>query len=208
MKDWKGNIKSVYTTLGASNHSEGEREENDFYATSVDTVYALHKKLCEKHLAPTNEVIIEPAVGDGAILKTLFSLKKGYNKYLAFDIVDRGFPNTEVTDFLTVKDLSHIRERKCIITNPPYKLASEFVEHSMELLTNGEFCCMLLRIQFLEGKARRKLFEKYPPKYVWVFSERQKCLKNGVDDGTSSAICYAWFFWEKGFSGNPEIEWL
>jgi len=32
-KDWTGNNKSIYTTLGASNHTEKEREENDYYAT-------------------------------------------------------------------------------------------------------------------------------------------------------------------------------
>ena len=31
MKDWTGNKKSTFVTLGASNHSEGEREVNDFY---------------------------------------------------------------------------------------------------------------------------------------------------------------------------------
>lgn len=33
MSDWIGNSKSVYSTLGASSHSEKERETNDYYAT-------------------------------------------------------------------------------------------------------------------------------------------------------------------------------
>jgi len=32
-KDWTGNIQSVFKTLGASTHTEEERETNDFYAT-------------------------------------------------------------------------------------------------------------------------------------------------------------------------------
>ena len=55
-----------------------------------------------------------------------------------------------------------------ILTNPPYKYAQEFVEHALALLKVGGYCVMLLKIQFLEGKARRKLFDKYPPKYVYV----------------------------------------
>ena len=31
--DWTGNLNSIYKTLGASNHTDKEREENDFYAT-------------------------------------------------------------------------------------------------------------------------------------------------------------------------------
>lgn len=32
-KDWSGNNKSIYTCLGATNHSDNERELNDYYAT-------------------------------------------------------------------------------------------------------------------------------------------------------------------------------
>lgn len=31
--DWTGNKKSTFVQLGASNHSNKEREQNDFYAT-------------------------------------------------------------------------------------------------------------------------------------------------------------------------------
>ena len=31
--DWTGNGNSIYKTLGASNHTENEREANDYYAT-------------------------------------------------------------------------------------------------------------------------------------------------------------------------------
>ena len=33
-KDWTGNGKSIFTTLGASNHTEKEREINDSSATA------------------------------------------------------------------------------------------------------------------------------------------------------------------------------
>ena len=33
MKDWVGNGNSVYKTLGASNHTDKEREKDDYYAT-------------------------------------------------------------------------------------------------------------------------------------------------------------------------------
>ena len=32
-KDWTGNSNSIYKTLGASNHTDKERETNDYYAT-------------------------------------------------------------------------------------------------------------------------------------------------------------------------------
>ena len=33
MKDWTGNKNSIYKTLGASNYTDKERENNDYYAT-------------------------------------------------------------------------------------------------------------------------------------------------------------------------------
>lgn len=41
MKDWIGNQKSIFATLGASNHTDKEREKNDYYATSPIAIDAL-----------------------------------------------------------------------------------------------------------------------------------------------------------------------
>lgn len=45
-KDWKGNGTSIYKALGASNHTEAEREDNDYYATdpiAIDKLLAAEK---------------------------------------------------------------------------------------------------------------------------------------------------------------------
>ena len=47
MKDWIGNKKSTFVQLGASNHSEKEREENDFYATDPKALELFLDKLDE-----------------------------------------------------------------------------------------------------------------------------------------------------------------
>lgn len=59
---------------------------------------------------------------------------------------------------------------------------------------------MFLKIQFLEGKERRKLFEEHPPKTVYVSSSRLNCAKNGdFITYPKSAMAYAWYVWEKGY---------
>ena len=45
-----------------------------------------------------------------------------------------------------------------ILTNPPYKLAKEFVEHALEVVEDGYYVVMFLKLTFLEGKARKELF--------------------------------------------------
>lgn len=129
---------------------------------------------------------------------------KGYN-VISTDLIDRGYGKGNV-DFLSQTE--KLESNIDILTNPPYKYAQEFVEKSLEI-SGGGYVIMLLKIQFLEGKERRKLFNKYPPKYVYVNSARQMCYLNGdMNVKMSSAACYCWFIWEKGFKGEPIIRWV
>ena len=96
-----------------------------------------------------------------------------------------------------------------ILTNPPYKFAQEFVEKALDRQWEGYYTIMFLRIQFLEGQARKKLFEKYPPKFVYVNSKRQLCAMNGkFEKYSTTAICYCWYIWEKGWKGETIIRWI
>ena len=87
--------------------------------------------------------------------------------------------------------------------------AQTFVEKALEVVKDGQYGIMFLKIQFLEGKERRKLFDKFPPKYVYVNSARQICYLNGdMSKKMSSATCYCWYVWEKGWKGEPIIRWI
>lgn len=99
-----------------------------------------------------------------------------------------------------------------ILTNPPYKFAQEFVEHALDVTTEGNKIYMFLKLTFLEGKNRRKLFEKYPPKTLYVSSSRILCAKNG-DFGAmraagGSAVAYGWYEWVKGDYGDTKVKWI
>jgi hypothetical protein len=77
------------------------------------------------------------------------------------------------------------------------------------LLAEGRKLALFLPIRYLEGKERKRIFEKYPLKKVWVSSSRLKCAINGDFSGsTNSAVCYAWFIWEKGWSGETKLGWF
>ena len=47
MKDWNGNSNSIFKTLGASNHTDKDRQEDDFYATDP---IAIDKLLTKENL--------------------------------------------------------------------------------------------------------------------------------------------------------------
>lgn len=191
-KDWVGGFRSVVGCLGASSHSSGEREINDFYATDPIAGEFLI------NLEKLNSNIWECACGEGHLGKVFEA--HGYN-VKATDIIDRGYGQGGV-DFLKCYE----KFDGDIVTNPPYKYAEEFIKHSLSLIDDGNKVCMFLKVQFLEGKSRKKLFKNTPPSRVWVSSSRIKCGKNGVFG--SSMVAYAWYVWEKGYKGDTILKWF
>lgn len=125
-KDWTGDKNSVYKTLGASNHTEKKRAENDYYATDPKALELLleHEKF--------NHYVWECAVGGGHLAKILE--EKGFD-VKASDIIDRGYPNTKIINFLEI--LEEKFNDRDIITNPPYKYAQEFVEQALKISVGG-----------------------------------------------------------------------
>ena len=198
-KDWTGNSKTTFVQLGASNHSLKDREVNDFYATDPNSLEIFLKAL-ERDNIKLHHNIWECACGQGHLSNVL--INNNYNVYSS-DLINRGYG--EVKDFLKCNNLFD----GDILTNPPYKYAKDFVKHSLDLLEYGNYCIMFLKIQFLEGKDRRKLFDKFPPKYVYVNSARQLCAMNGeFEKYNATALCYCWFIWQKGYNGEPTIRWI
>lgn len=200
-KDWIGNKKSTFVMLGASNHSDKERQNNDYYATDPKALEIFLKKIKEDDIKLHNS-IWECACGEGHLSKVLE--REGYNVW-STDLIDRGYGKGN-TDFLEgIFDEWH----GDILTNPPYKYAKEFVEKALDITRNGAYTIMFLKIQFLEGQARKEMFKKYPPKYIYVNSARQLCAMNGeFEKYKATALCYCWFIWEKGFSGEPTVRWI
>ena len=190
--------RKVFATLGASNHGSQPRETHDYYATDP---IAMELLLNEETFSKD---IWECACGEGHLSKVLEA--HGFN-VKSTDLVERGFGESGV-DFLAQTE----QFDGDIITNPPYKYAKEFVQKAIESITDGHKVAMFLKVQFLEGKARRELFEKYPPKYIYISSNRICCCKNGdfspEQRKNNSAQAYAWYIWEKGFTGEPVVRWF
>lgn len=200
-KDWTGNKRTTFVQLGASNHTDKEREQNDFYATDPHALEIFLDKLKEDGIELHR--VWECACGQGHLSNVL---KTRGIEVTSTDLVDRGY-GEDCIDFLKYE--SGFPLDLDILTNPPYKYAKEFVEKGLELVDKGNYVIMFLKIQFLEGQARLELFKKYPPKYVYVNSARQLCAMNGeFEKYKATALCYCWFIWEKGFYGEPKIRWI
>ena len=189
-------VSNTMRTLATSTHAIGERQTEDYYATDPIAIDCL----VNQEYIHLSDNVWEPCCGEGYLSKRL--IEYNYN-VKSSDLVDYGFG--EVFNFLyCTKQFDGD-----IITNPPYKHALEMCQHALDLVTNGRLVCMFLKLQFLEGKERKKWFEKNPPKYVMVCSSRINCAKDGrFDIYGSSAVCYAWFVWQKGYIGDTIVKWI
>jgi hypothetical protein len=172
---------------------------HDFYETPAAAIYALLK--AEK--LPQN--LWEPACGPGAIVRVL--REAGHN-VLGTDLVDYGSPDQDHGgwDFLLERELPKLANGdaiEAIVTNPPFKLAGEFVEHALKLCPR---VIMLLRLTFYESKRRNSILDGGQLARVHVFTNRLPMMHRANWDGpkVSNPTAFAWFVWDRDH-GGPSI---
>lgn len=191
--------------MGARNNAKTKREINDFYATAPVTVEKFLAQIGLDNIEIPGR-IWECACGMGHISRILE--KYGYNVFSS-DLIDRGYGHGHI-DFLQTKDLP--QDVKTIITNPPYKFASEFVLHALELLPNNGMVIMYVKDRFLEGRARfNSIFLNNRPKYVYCHVNRQKIAMNGdflTYCQSAGSQFYIWAIWQKGYNGDTKLRWI
>lgn len=206
--------KNIMTTIGARNFAKEQREENDFYATDPIAIDKLEKSI---HVP---KYIWECSCGQGHLSERL---KIYGHKVFSSDLYNRGYGCSGI-DFLSVKNIKDVVDFEiyepndfCILTNPPFKCATEFVLHAFEIMPVGSFLFLFLKTTFLEGKKRHEhIFSKIRPRYVLQFIERVDTAKNGdfigLKNSGGSAVSYAWFVWQKLSNENFEydtiIDWI
>lgn len=154
------------------------------------------------------KVLWEPACGAGNIVKVL---RDSGRVVVASDIVDRGCPESEVSDFLSGDPIANLawRNPNAIITNPPFSKATEFTDRA---LTYCQDVYMLLRLNYLEGGQRSAVRDqilgaKGGLRDVYVFRERLPMMHREGWEGkkASSMVTHAWFVWRRGFKGKAKV---
>lgn len=206
MKEWKGNSRAAQYSLAAKKKdSDNVREQDDFYATDPEALrkllahssYYLHNIFCNR------PVIWEPACGNGNLALVL---DEHDLPTFASDLKDRQYGVSNI-DFL--RQINFI-DAQIILTNPPYSLATEFIEHALEILPDGGLYIALMNINCLAGIERyNKIFSTGVLREVYVFSKKICCWKNNErDDRKGHIINYAWYVFQKGYKGQPTLYWL
>lgn len=197
----RGTERSLFVCNGAIGHALEDRVENDFYATDPRAAELLLE------LEPQLNNIYECAVGKGHLAEVF---RKAGKLRAISDLIDRGYYPEGIRckyglDFMTFNKVW----KGDIVTNPPF-CEKNWIQHSLNCLTEGRYLVLFMKIQCLEGKARRQIFDENPPIRVWVSSSRIRCARNGEESqfARSSAACYCWYVWQKGYKGPTELKWF
>lgn len=96
-------------------------------------------------------------------------------------------------DYLQVSERD-IAPPDMAITNPPFNLALQIIQHALEHVRPGGLVIMLLRLNFFGSKERSQFFHKQLPVAVYVHPRRMSFSENGKTD----SIEYAHFVWQRG----------
>lgn len=168
----------------------------DFFPTPA---WATHALIAHENFQGS---IWEPACGDGAMSEVL---KLTGKHVISSDLYDRGY-GTPGFDFLKGQCSPPAAN---VVTNPPFRLAEEFVRQALKTISRTGKAAFLLRLAFLEGAGRAKgLFKEHPVSRIWVFSERITFYPPDTPVAGGGTMAYAWFVWDRTHTGPPEIHWL
>ena len=142
----------------------------------------------------------EPACGDGHMARPLAEY---FGSVTASDVHPYG--HGQVLDFLFPVPAPVAAD--WIITNPPFRLAAEFVHRAVGIARQG--LAMLVRTAFLEGIERHaSLFSVHRPWAVMQFVERVPMVKGRLDKSSSTATSYCWIVWRTDVCCPTQMLWI
>lgn len=148
------------------------------------------------------ECVWEPACGRGTIARVL---REHGRTVWASDLINYDSPDQDTAgiDFL----MEHRNWPGHIVTNPPFKLAEQFVAKALECAPK---VMMLLRLAFMESERRTKILENGWLARVWVYRKRLPMMHRDGWEGKkgNSGMAFAWFVWDKQHHGPTTIHRL
>jgi hypothetical protein len=204
--------------MSATNRGK-PREAADFYPTDPRITVDFLRR-CP--LPPGRWV--EPAVGDGAIVRAVESWRGGDQFWSVADIRPDA-PGLDMRPRLTLNmhaacvdwasplptDVDWaFCDAAVYITNPPFSLAETFARRCIERGGPDAFVCLLLRVGILGSRERIDFWREHPNADMYPIVPRPSFGLNKHGKPGTDASEYAWFVWGPGCTGkvhHPTAPW-
>lgn len=180
------------------------RVEHDYYGTPA---WAVKRYLDHRSLALPGGPWLEPNAGTGQIIRAvnewLFEHGCEPHKFMAIEPFCTNMDQllgtgASVCSFdLLDPRVTVATKFELAIGNPPYSLARECIEKTLQLSHEVAF---LLRLNFLESEDRHEFFKQHPCD-VHVLPNRPSFFTDGHTDATA----YAWFEFGAGHGGKFSV---
>ena len=153
--------------------------------------------------SPPGGVAVEPAVGEGAIVRTLQDRHKQIGEWLTYDIrnvaplAGLSVPVAHYhSDYLLAPgDIQH--HAKLVITNPPFSLADKFILKARRNCPYAELV-FLLRLGFLASQERVSLWREVGEPDLWIYLNRPSYVSKKPGRLDTDKYDYGWFIWPPG----------
>lgn len=159
----------------------GNRHPSDYYQTPREATWALLHVAVDIGMPRS---VWECACGSGDISR---ELKSAGMCVVSTDIEYHGYGRRQ--DFLTTRK----SPAPGIVTNPPFRLAVEFIIHARSL--GVDFLALLLKATFWHAAERKTLFDRWPPAFVVPLAWRLD-----FDGRGAPTMECAWQVWRTGIT--------
>jgi hypothetical protein len=161
-----------------TNASASDRSATDYYPTPPEVTAAI-----AAWMDLNGQTVWEPACGAGHMCR---ALEQAGANVIATELHGQGYGEAGV-DYL---DATLPDGVQFIVTNPPFKLAEQFIKRSIQ---HGLPFAMLLKSQYWHSAKRRALFELHRPRAVLPLTWRPD-FHFGSKGGSPTMDCI-WTVW-------------
>lgn len=194
------------------NNIRKTNKERQLFRTPIYSTLPLLDRIPELTLSGAR--VLDPSAGDGRMIVEIMK-RNNMGRHcmceIASDEVARWRTDPllscvegRVGDYL---DMSFGVEYDAMLTNPPFTLAQKFVEHAKSHV-RGPICILQSvawistqkRSEWLANNSGLKWMLNLPRRPRWEFDDGKP--------GASNIWDFAWYVFERDYSGVPMIDWL
>lgn len=167
------------------------RKPSDAYPTPPEGTQSIVNLFPLMGIKP-GAVIGEPCCGRGDLALVLEA--NGY-KVKASDIRDTGYGDPFV-DFLTIDPRTDDEpyDVDAIVTNPPFTLADDFINHAVNVL-ECPIVILLLKTNFFNSRRGLRIYNRAPHSGIYPLTFRLAFLEE--ERGSSPLMDCSWFVWQR-----------